>query len=91
MPDEHHPEAIDVLRALDAHVLENTRELRGLRDDLGRIYGRDPAGRLLARAPANGEPAAMPKPAWTPNDWKSVISDAADAITGQRSKRRRRS
>jgi hypothetical protein len=70
---EPRPDAVDVLRALDAHVLENTREVRGLRDDLGRIYGRDAAGRLLVAPPSPGGGPAVPKRAWTPDDVKDIL------------------
>jgi hypothetical protein len=72
-------EFIDALRTLSG-------EVQGLRDDLGRIYGRDAAGRLLAVAPPSGGPAHVPVPPWTPNDVKDVIG----SIFGVPRKRRRR-
>jgi len=72
-------EFIDALRNLSG-------EVRGLRDDLGRIYGRDAAGRLLATAPENGGPAPVPVAPWTPNDVKDVIGQ----IFGSSAKKRRR-
>lgn len=73
MAETPRPEAIEILAALRAAVLENTREVRGLRDDLGRMYGRDEHGRLCAAPPPNGGPSPVPRPAWTPKDVKDVL------------------
>lgn len=64
---------VELLASLNEAVRENTLEVRGLRADLERVYGRDAAGRLLAVPPNNGEPAPMPKPAWTPRDVTNIV------------------
>jgi len=63
-------------------------EVRGLRDDLGRIYGRDAAGRLLAQAPQDGGPAPMPTPKWTPRDVKDMLETVFSSDPAPRRRRR---
>ncbi len=89
MPDGPSEAALEALRALNESVRLSILEMRGLRDDLGRIYGRDAKGTLLAVA-KDGNPAIPPRP-WTPNDLRDVVGDVGRLFGVQtRPKRGRR-
>lgn len=90
MSDGARPEAIDLVRLLDAHVVELITEVRGLRQDLGRVYGRDREGRLRVEPPVAGAPAAVPKREWTPGDVQQVVGKVGEVLFGRPTGRRRR-
>jgi hypothetical protein len=84
--DGPRPDPVAVLQALHAAILENTREARGLREDLGAIYGRDDDGRLLALSAADGRAAPVPAAKWTPRDVKEVIGQLLGEPRGAKKK-----
>lgn len=73
--------AAGLAEALRLAIVEQTRELRALRDDLGRIYGRNPDGTLRAVPP---EGAAQLGPLGRRGFSVDDLKDLAYQVTGRR-------